>query len=252
MSTISHCHPLVNATVDQAGGSRIARHWHEQHQVAYPSVGVVAVTAGGGSWIAPSDRAIWIPAGCLHEHRFYGQTKFHCVGFDVSENPLNLVEPSVVAVTPLLRELLIACSDPDAHPADEYARLRAVLADQLRRSPERPLHLPAAKDERLAAACELVEHDLAHGWTLAELGRRVGASERTLTRLFRSDIGMTYPQWRTQLRLYRALQLLAEDTPVTTVAHRTGWSSTSAFIDVYRRAFGHTPGAYSNRLGISP
>ncbi|WP_426502444.1 helix-turn-helix domain-containing protein [Dactylosporangium sp. McL0621] len=55
---------------------------------------------------------------------------------------------------------------------------------------------------------------------------------------------MTFPQWRTQLRLYHALVLLAEHTPVTVVAHRCGWSSASAFIDVFRRAFGHTPGTH--------
>ncbi|WP_245359423.1 helix-turn-helix domain-containing protein [Kribbella aluminosa] len=40
-----------------------------------------------------------------------------------------------------------------------------------------------------------------------------------------------------------ALIRLAEGESVTRVAHRTGWSSTSAFIDSFRRAFGHTPGA---------
>jgi len=58
---------------------------------------------------------------------------------------------------------------------------------------------------------------------------------------------MTFPQWRTQLRLYQALVLLAEDTPVTTVAHRCGWASASAFIDVFRRAYGHTPGRHLPR-----
>jgi AraC-like DNA-binding protein len=53
---------------------------------------------------------------------------------------------------------------------------------------------------------------------------------------------MTFPRWRTQLRLHQALILLAEDTPVTTVAHRCGWATASAFIDVYRRTLGHTPG----------
>jgi AraC-like DNA-binding protein len=52
---------------------------------------------------------------------------------------------------------------------------------------------------------------------------------------------MTFPQWRTQLRLHRALVLLAEQMPVTTVAHQCGWSSASAFIEVFRRSFGHTP-----------
>jgi AraC-like DNA-binding protein len=76
------------------------------------------------------------------------------------------------------------------------------------------------------------------------LGKEIGASERTLARLCRADLGMSFPQWRTQLRLHHALVLLADDTPVTVVAHRCGWSSASAFIDVFRRAFGHTPGTY--------
>ena len=55
---------------------------------------------------------------------------------------------------------------------------------------------------------------------------------------------MTFPQWRTQLRLFQALKMLAEDVPVTATARDCGWSSTSAFIDVFHRAFGHTPGAH--------
>lgn len=78
--------------------------------------------------------------------------------------------------------------------------------------------------------------------------REVGASARTLSRLFKADLGMTFPQWRTQLRLYHALVLLAENTPVTTVSHLCGWSSARAFIDVFRRTFGHTPGAHQPPL----
>lgn len=201
------------------------------------------MTTDSGSWITPPDRAIWIPAGAWHEHRFYGPTSFHGVGLD--ENPLDLQVPTVLAVRPLFRELLIEYSATVAPGGSELDRIRAVLLDQLRHCPTRPVYLPAAHDERLIEACALVEADLEHIWTLGELGTAVGAGERTLTRLFRADLGMTYPQWRTQLRLYRALQLLAESVPVTTVAHRCGWASTSAFIDVYRRVLGHTPGAYS-------
>lgn len=95
--------------------------------------------------------------------------------------------------------------------------------------------------------CEILHANPADGRTLAALGRRVGASDRTLSRLFKADLGMTFPQWRTQLRLYHALVLLAENVPVTTTAHLCGWSSASAFIDVFRRAFGHTPGTHQPR-----
>ncbi len=79
------------------------------------------------------------------------------------------------------------------------------------------------------------------------LGAATGVGERTLSRLFRREFGTTFPQWRTQSRLHHALRLLAEDTPVTTVAHRRGWSSAGAFIDVFRRSFGHTPGTHNRR-----
>jgi AraC-like DNA-binding protein len=92
--------------------------------------------------------------------------------------------------------------------------------------------------------CDVLGADPADGRTLGAFGREIGAAERTLSRLFRSDLGMTFPQWRTQLRLLTALRLLAEDQPVTAVAHRCGWSSTSAFIDAFRDVFGETPGAH--------
>ncbi|MUM16615.1 AraC family transcriptional regulator [Mycobacterium sp. CBMA271] len=236
----------VTGVMSLAGGHRIDHHWHEVHQIVYPASGVIAVTTAEGTWIAPPNRALWIPAGAGHEHRFYGPTAFHSVGFDPEKYVVEMSSPTVIAVSPLLRELIISCSDPGELPSDEIARLRGVLVDQLRHSPEQALKLPTPRDERLAEACALVEGDLTTVWTVAELGRQVGASERTLTRLFRTDMGMTYPQWRTQIRLHHALRLLAEDKPVTYVAHQCGWATPSAFIDVYRRTLGQTPGTYAS------
>ena len=224
----------------QAGGG-IEPHWHDRNQIVYAGRGVLSVTTDAGSWVAPATRAIWIPAGTLHQHRAYGETTLHTVGLE--ENPLALEAPSALVVSPLLRELILTYTGPtESHP-DESQRLRAVLLDQLRRSPQRPTYLPTPRDARLAAVCDLLRDNPAEARTLTELGREVGASERTLSRLCRTDLGMTFPQWRTQLRLHEALRLLAEGESVTRVAHRCGWASTSAFIDTFKSAFGHTPGS---------
>jgi AraC-like DNA-binding protein len=240
---IRHSSPTPTVTYELARGAQIDRHRHPGPQLVYSSSGAVEVRTELGDWIAPADRAIWIPAGCPHEHSFYGPTRFHCVAFD-SDLTSDRSAPVVLTVTPLIRELIVACSGAGELPAPEAARLRRVLLDRLRRSPEHPLRLPAARDPRLRQACALVESDLTVAWTLTELGRRVGAAERTLSRLFRTEMAMSYPQWRTGLRLHRATQLLAEQVPVTAVAHRCGWATPSAFIDVYRRVLGHTPGTY--------
>jgi AraC-like DNA-binding protein len=227
-----------------AAGGRISAHHHDDHQIVYAGSGVLTVTTDAGTWVAPGNRAIWVPAGCVHAHRAHGTLELHLVGLPASTNPLGLTVPTVLNVSPLLRELILARTHEPDDDRPERRRLRAVLLDQLRASPQQPVQLPAPTDPRVRAVCDLLHDDPADDRTLGELGRQVGAGERTMSRLFRGDLGMTFPQWRTQLRLYHALLLLADDEPVTAVAHRCGWSSASAFIDVFRRAFGETPGTY--------
>jgi AraC-like DNA-binding protein len=206
---------------------------------------VLAISTDAGTWFAPGTRAIWVPAGAVHAHRAYGRLDLHMLGLPATTNPLGLDAPTVLVVSPLLRELIRAYTRTPHDDSPERRRLRAVLLDELRASPQRPVHLPEPTDPRLVAVCAALRRDPSDTRTLAALGTDAGVSERTLTRLFRAECGMTFPQWRTQLRLYHALRMLADGSPVTTVAHACGWSSTSAFIDVFRRAYGHTPGAHN-------
>ncbi|MEE1800718.1 helix-turn-helix transcriptional regulator [Streptomyces sp. JV176] len=244
MTEIRHAPVAPTRTQWLASGAAIGAHRHDDHQIVYAGRGVLAVTTSTGSWIAPGTRAIWVPAGTVHAHQAHGELELRLVGLPASDNPLGLDEPTVLAVAPLLRELILAYTHTPYDDTPERGRLRSVLLDQLRTSPQQPLHLPTPTAPPLRALCEILRADPADNRTLAALGREVGASDRALSRLFKADLGMTFPQWRTQLRLYQALVLLADNTPVTTVAHRCGWSSASAFIDVFRRTFGHTPGTH--------
>ena len=154
--------------------------------------------------------------------------------------------PAVVAVSPLLREVIVALTSDDGPPytARQRENLERVALDQLRRVGQLPVRLPALGDDRLRAIAAFLRANPADERTLAEFGLAVGASERTLSRLFRQQAGMSFPQWRTQFRLQHALVLLADGTPVTTTALACGWSNPSAFIETFRRAFGATPGKF--------
>ncbi|WP_030338240.1 helix-turn-helix transcriptional regulator [Streptomyces sp. NRRL S-1022] len=245
MTEVRHEPTAPTRTQNLASGAEIAAHRHDEHQIVYAGRGVLSVTTSTGSWVAPATRAIWVPAGTVHAHQAHRDLELHLVGLPVQENPLHLDVPAVLSVSPLLRELLITYTLTENDESPERSRLRAVLLDQLHASAQQPLHLPTPTAPLLRSVCDILWSNPADNRTLAELGREVGASDRTLSRLFRNDLGMTFTQWRTQLRLHHALVLLAHNTPVTRVANQCGWSSTSAFIDVFRRAFGHTPGTYS-------
>ena len=79
---------------------------------------------------------------------------------------------------------------------------------------------------------------------LPELGRTIGASARTLSRLLHDELGMTFYEWRTQLRIYQALVLLAHGHDTTHVAHACGWANPSSFIAAFTNIIGTTPGRH--------
>ncbi|MER7487912.1 helix-turn-helix transcriptional regulator [Streptomyces sp. NPDC126497] len=242
MQKIRHESVAPTRTQRLVSGGEIDAHRHDDHQIVYAGRGAIAVTTDAGSWIAPATRALWIPAGTVHQHQAHGELDLHLVGLPITDNPLGLDEPAVLTVSPLLRELIVAHTRDPADDSPPHRRLRAVMLDQLVLSSEQPLHLPVPTDPLLRELHEILHADAADNRSLDDLGRQIGASARTLSRRLRDDLGLTYPQWRTQIRLHHALILLADGTPVTTVAHRCGWSSASSFIDVFRRTFGHTPG----------
>jgi transcriptional regulator GlxA family with amidase domain len=156
--------------------------------------------------------------------------------------PTRLDQPAAIAVNPLLREIIIALTGHADLGDAEHDRLRGVLVDQVRAAERQPLHVPLPTSPPLRALSAILQRDPNDRRTLAELAVATHTSERTLSRSFQTELGMTFPQWRTQLRLAQALVLLTDGLSVTTVAHRCGWSSASAFIDTFRRTFGHTPG----------
>jgi AraC-like DNA-binding protein len=243
MSQIRHEPVAPTQAAWRAAGDVVDRHRHDEHQIIYVSTGVLAIQTEHGAWIASPGRAVWVPAGVWHEHRFYGRSSFHTVGFPVDDPLLPGTSPTVVAANALLCELLVACTEAEL-TVDEAGRLRAVLRDRLSRARVQALSLPTANDPRLARACDLVVGDLTQPRPLGWLARRVGAGERTLTRLFRTEFGTTYPQWRSNIRVFHAMIHLAKGATVTETAHRCGWSTTSAFVDTFARTMGHTPGAY--------
>lgn len=156
--------------------------------------------------------------------------------------------PAVLVATPLVREVALALTGPNSRAPQIRDRLREVMIDDFAAAPEQPLHLPEPHDDRLLAVTHLVEGDMASPATLEQLGRQVGASERTLSRLFQRETGMSFRQWRTQLRIHRSLLLLADGAPVVDVAVACGWSNPSAFIDAFTALVCQTPGCYQRSL----
>jgi len=249
MNRLPHRRPLLGPTMEHLRHrERIDWHDHAEQQLLYPSSGLLIVSTTHGSWVVPPQRAVWLPAAVAHAHQAYGATQVRTVAFPVDVNPLGLTQPTVLSVSRLLRELIIAITDDPARRGEEQHDLKRVALHQLKPAPALQFHLPQPGDERLRDVTAILAEDPGSDRTLGELGRAVGAGERTLSRLFRAETGMTFPQWRAQLRLHHSLTLLASGLSVTATAIACGYSTPSAFTAAFHATFGTTPGTYRKDL----
>jgi len=217
---------------------------HRRGHLVYAARGVLSVRTERGTSIVPATRVAWTPAGYPHSHRAHGDTDMRIVFLPASLARLVPERPAVFAVSDLAREVLLALTGLRDYDDAAQARLRRVLVDELREAPEQALHLPEPRDDRLRAVARMLDEDPADTSALAVLGRTVGASARTLSRLFRDELGMTFYEWRTQLRVYHALVLLADGHDTTRVAAACGWANPSGFIAAFTALVGTTPGRY--------
>jgi AraC-like DNA-binding protein len=220
---------------------------HQRGHLVYAARGVLSVHTENGTSIVPANRVAWTPAGFTHYHRAHSSTDMRILFLPASLARLVPAQPAVFMASGLAREALLALTSTDNRDRAALARLRRVLVDELREAREQPLQLPEPRDDRLQDLARLLYEHPAGNDSLAELGQAIGASARTLSRLLHDELGMTFYQWRTQLRIYHALVLLADGHDATHVAHACGWSNPSSFIAAFTAIVGTTPGRYRQR-----
>ncbi|MNR28434.1 HTH-type transcriptional repressor of iron protein A [compost metagenome] len=117
-----------------------------------------------------------------------------------------------------------------------------VLLDQLSSLPEVGFSLPMPQHARLLGLCNDLIEQPDQEVTLGQWADRMGMSEKTLTRLFQRETGLSFRTWRQRMRLLSSLNMLEEGCSVTEVALSYGYDSTSAFIAAFKRLLGFTPG----------
>jgi len=225
-------------------------HVHHEHQLAWAASGVLTVLTEGATWVLPPTRALWIPAGLPHETGAASQAALRSVFVPPALSAVHWTVPTVVAASTLLAEVIGYLAGDLG--AAQRSHAEALLSDLLTPVPVAALDVRFPADQLAGQiAGELRAHP-ADQRTLAQWGRAVGASERTLARAFVAGTGISFGRWRTLLRIQSALPLLAAGDPVSRVAPRVGYETASAFIAAFRRETGLTPSAYFSRSPGSP
>ncbi|MFF2384558.1 GlxA family transcriptional regulator [Streptomyces sp. NPDC058108] len=109
------------------------------------------------------------------------------------------------------------------------------------------LHKGSALEELLSWA----EKNLGRDITLADMAARTGMSSRSFSRHFREQTGTTPVQWLIDTRVRLARYLLENSSyGIDFIARRSGFHSSDAFRDRFRRKIGVSPRAYRNAFRV--
>jgi AraC-like DNA-binding protein/mannose-6-phosphate isomerase-like protein (cupin superfamily) len=228
-------------------GYEIALHQHDRDQLLYAISGVMRLQTEYDAWIVPPDRAVYIPASLSHSVTMFGTVDMRTLYIAAKKDDAGLKQTRVHAVSELLRQLILALSDEpvDYSPNSRGDRIARLIELELARATELSPGIPLPNDQRLQMLCAAVLSDPADRRTLDDWALIVGASTRTLSRLFERDVGLNFNSWRQRVRFHNALEALSRRIPIARVAERSGYNSASAFSAAFKKQMGVLPSQVS-------
>ena len=240
--------PIIASSTEVEGAHAVLAHRHPRGQLLYAVSGTMRVVVGAFSWMVTPRTGVWVPPGSPHRIEASASLSYRflfvspCVAGALPQQGVPL------EINPFTRELILDATAFGTHyqPDTSEARLITVLHDCLRAMPAAKLTVPIPRDHRARRVCVALFDNPADDRSLEAWGAHTGASSRTLARIFRGEIGMTFGEWQQRMRLSLALDRLDQGESITRIAQDFGYASPSAFCAMFRRVLGTTTSRYLN------
>ncbi|WP_434778696.1 AraC family transcriptional regulator [Neisseria sp. Ec49-e6-T10] len=224
-------------------------HAHNWGQIICVKSGVFVLSIDGQRFVAPSGFALWIPPEVEHASHNDKPTWFRsininahfCQGMPKLPCLLGLSMITYAIIESFFkRNIMVPSTEQDQ-------RLCQVLIDQLQAEPLQHNYLPSSADKYLSPILSALEENPTDNTTLAQWAKKVYTTERTLARRCQKELGMSFREWRQRLRFVHSVFLLEQGKTVQNIAFDLGYSSTSAFITMFRQIAGVTPEYYRHQ-----
>lgn len=237
---------LTTERLVHPGGYHTPWHSHHAGQLWRIAAGLLVIETPLGRSVVPAKHIGWIPPGQQHaafsESAIEGCAVYldpaHCEGLP---EEATLFE-SDDFTDALFSRLSVAGSEYDP-------RKLILLLEELALASQVRFYLPVPTDPRLKNVFRKLLQSVDDNQTVESRASRAGMSVRTFNRRFSAETGMNFVNWRQLARVMQAMEWLAAGKPVGWIALSCGYSSVSAFIEVFRTWTGKTPGQWAIKEG---
>ncbi|BAH31402.1 helix-turn-helix domain-containing protein [Rhodococcus erythropolis] len=239
--------PLPFAMTTSTIGRDQKRAWreirHPEHELLWGASGEMSAYIDDVRWQIPPTVGMWIPAGTPRRITLGASTEARFTYFRPESFPHPWTKPAIIGIDDVVKTMLIHLHQRNM-PTEARLRAESVVFDTLAPIEAADVAVPMPADPRALAVARRLIADPADQRGLADWAYVVGGSPRTLSRVFSQGTGMSFTEWRIQVRVRAAMSYLAAGVPVSTVSRRVGYETPSAFTSVFRKVTGRTPKNY--------
>lgn len=236
------------------GWSKTEWHTHRKGQLIYGEQGIIRVYTRNSVYYIPSGHVLWIPAGT--EHKVLTEAvNLHFRTLYLDHRPLR--DPFYKSVQlffadPVLREMILYTQKFDlvtpasVHEKSFFTAVKSMLPEF--KSTVNYLRLPVTEHPLVLKMMDFVREHMEEKHKAPEVAQQFGVSDRTMLRLFRKELKVSYSQFLKQARIIKAVELLARPGKnVSDVAYAVGYDSVPTFSNSFFAIMGVRPNAFLHR-----
>ncbi len=211
------------------------------------------VTTPKGRWLVPPDRAVWVPALLEHSIDVLADIQMRALYFELPwltrmARGAALDAEFVARVSPLLHQAILTLFERKDDREWTELLLRLIMLE-LDQAVDSATFIPLPQEPRCRRAADIVLADPTGGHEIETLAREVGASARTLSRLFVTETQLSFKSWCQRARIAAAIERLSTDSSLSIkqLASDLGYASMPAFSHAFRQVTGRTPTEFAGK-----
>lgn len=233
------------------GWSKTEWHTHRKGQLIYAEHGIMRLYVKDKVLYIPSRHVAWIPKGV--EHMIATESVniiFRSLYLDYSKlNDPFYNEVSVFYASELFREMLIYTEkfnlDDEATP-HEISFLEAIKQLMPQQAQTKiSLQLPTTEHPQLGKVTAFIQQHIDDKINMPAVAKQFGLSERTMSRLFQSELQLPFSQYIKLVRMVKAVELLVQPGKnVSDVAFAVGYESLPTFSNNFNEIMGIRPNQF--------
>ncbi|KUY30653.1 AraC family transcriptional regulator [Elizabethkingia ursingii] len=217
-------------------------HRHTKGQLSYVEGGIAYITTNNKTYVVPAKHFFWIPQGMDHLLRIgHSATVLRSLYFYAYDDhtdpfytklgiyPASELLIQMIKYTEIWDEKHVKSKD---HNFEFLISLKNILPKISNEA--LPIILPMTDDQQMNKILHYLDSNINETLTLISISKRFGMSERSVSRLFRSALDISFLQYLKTLRMVKAIELiLKSNKSINEIAYEVGYSSISTFSDTF-------------------